>query len=100
MVIKRKVFVPLIVIAFIILISLYIVFLHNYSEKCFVREMREWGEKENKTDKIAGVTQEDEKKAVAKAKTLVQELKYEKLNDDSKDIYLEVKINLEYCNVK
>lgn len=68
-------------------------------EQCFVREMSVWADRNELTDKVKGLTQDNEKLAVSIAKAIVKESNPNRISDDDGKIYLRMVILLDYCGV-
>ncbi len=81
--------------------SAYILNMYESPEDCFVREMAEWAEKENLTEKVQSMMSEkDSEMIVSRAKTILDEYNISNVSGDNKKIYLRSATLFEYCNVK
>lgn len=86
-------------LALIILGLVYSLFVFQSPERCFVREMKKWGEEKNV--KIDSIIQADEKMAVARAKVVIDEYNLDDLSgQETRDVYMQVRTIFEYCKVK
>ena len=81
-----------------------VVYYYNFyesPEQCFAKQIRAWGEKENLTDNIAGLIQEDTKMAVSRAKAITGSYEIaEMTTSENKKIYLQVRATFDYCGIK
>lgn len=79
----------------------YFWFVYEFPEDCFVRELKEWGEREGLTDKLSGGgDKSDNRLSVAKAKTILSEYNTKDISGDTRKIYLRIDTLMEYCEVE
>lgn len=93
----------LLIAAAILLVAIgaaaHIVF-YKPPEECFVREMKAWSTENDLQDKVQGITQEDAKMAVSKAKFVLNETDLDDHRGDMDDIYIQIGTLFEYCGVE
>lgn len=79
----------------------YYFFFFETPEECFVREMKVWSDSKGISDMVKGITLEDAKMSVAKARAKTDEMNYDQIeNEQTREIYIRVKTLFEYCEVK
>jgi hypothetical protein len=82
------------------IIAGFSIYKYEAPEDCFVREMKLWVEKEDLSDEVTSLTQNDSEMAVARAKAIFDTQNYKDLNKESKRIYIQAETLFNYCDVK